>query len=780
MKIRDRINLNFLVVFLIIFLIIGVSVYIYSSQLIKEQIYSYLYSSAKARAENIRTFLQDQTAMAKIMAASTVYRDLLKEPATSDQYALLRERVEKRLQRTLGAEKNLSKLFILDQKGKIIASTDLAEEGKDKSTDPYFLEGQENVYIKDIHFSEGTNKAVFVIAAPIKDDVSGETIGISVARYDADKFYSIVGGENGLGESEENFLINRDKYFLTPSRFLGESVILTKKVETKNAAECFDENEINQVKKSGYPGLKNHPDHSPFVEAKDYRNIDIIGTHFYIPETNWCLITKVDASEIFTINNKILSVFVIIFVISIIILILASHYVARRITKPLNKLQAGIKNIENGNLGYKVAMSSSDEIGDLSRAFDKMNFAVQESRREIEIKVQNQTQEISKKQKDLENQQKAVLNILEDVEEEKINASKLAVIVRDADEPIIGKDLNGIITSWNLGAQKLYGYTSQEVIGKSIKIILPPDRQNEFNNILKKIVKGENVGHLQTTRLKKDGSSVDVSVSISPITDASGKIIGASSIALDITKEKEIDKVKTEFVSLASHQLRTPLSAINWYTEMLLAGDAGKLLPEQKQYLDQVYASNKRMVDLVNALLNVSRLELGTFMIEPELADVTELADSIIKELIPSIEQKKLKLVKDFAKGLPKLSVDKKLLTIVFQNLLSNAVKYTPEKGQLGFVISKDKNNFTFKVADTGYGIPKAQQDKIFTKLFRADNVREKETEGTGLGLYIVKMIIDHSGGKIWFESQEGKGTTFYVTLPLSGMQKKEGTKSLG
>lgn len=185
------------------------------------------------------------------------------------------------------------------------------------------------------------------------------------------------------------------------------------------------------------------------------------------------------------------------------------------------------------------------------------------------------------------------------------------------------------------------------------------------------------------------------------------------------------------------------------------------------------------MVELVNALLNVSRLELGTFVVEPEPTDIVEVAKACAKEFKLQISEKKLVLQEKYDPDIPSISADPKLLNIVFGNLLSNAVKYNPDGGSIKLSISKANGRLSIVVADTGYGIPKNQQDKIFSKLFRADNVREKDTEGTGLGLYIVKSIIDHSGGKIWFESKENKGTTFYVTLPLAGMKKKEGTKAL-
>ena len=183
--------------------------------------------------------------------------------------------------------------------------------------------------------------------------------------------------------------------------------------------------------------------------------------------------------------------------------------------------------------------------------------------------------------------------------------------------------------------------------------------------------------------------------------------------------------------------------------------------------------------ELVNALLNVSRLELGTFIIEPEVVDITGLANSVIDELKPQIEEKKLKFTKDYDKNLAKIKLDPKLIRIVFQNLLSNAVKYTCAKGKVNLEIRKSKSHVNIIVSDSGIGVPKKQQAKLFTKLFRADNVQEVDADGTGLGLYIIKSILEASGGDISFESTPGKGSIFTIQLPLSGMQSKTGTRSL-
>ena len=248
--------------------------------------------------------------------------------------------------------------------------------------------------------------------------------------------------------------------------------------------------------------------------------------------------------------------------------------------------------------------------------------------------------------------------------------------------------------------------------------------------------------------------------------------------------EKEIDRKKTEFVSLASHQLRTPLSTISWYAEMLSESGVGvphaEQVKKQKKYLDEVIRGNKRMIALVNALLNVSRLELGTFYINPEKKNIGTVLDATIHGVEHQIKEKNLKLNKKYSvKTSPTFNIDPNLVRIIFENLLSNAVKYTPDGGAITVSMRKNKHSVVVEVSDTGMGIPKKQQAMVFKKLFRADNVRELGKEGTGLGLYIIKSILDSSGGEIKFVSKENKGTSFFVSLPLSGMKAKEGEKGL-
>jgi PAS domain S-box-containing protein len=359
--------------------------------------------------------------------------------------------------------------------------------------------------------------------------------------------------------------------------------------------------------------------------------------------------------------------------------------------------------------------------------------------------------------------------------------AKEEAILHSIGDGLIATDEKGQIILINKTAEKLLEKESKNVMGKifseTIRLedeygtSIPQDRHPVSMALLGNKISTRNVRET-LYHARKDKSRFPLAIMVTPVT-LEKKVIGTIKVFRDITNEHQIDRAKTEFVSLASHQLRTPLSTVSWYTEMLLEGNIGCLNEKQKKYLTEVYHGNQRMIELVNALLDVSRLELGTFTIEPKPTDMVRLAKSVIHEQTPQIDIRKIELSFSPEK-IPIINADPKLVRMIIQNILSNAIKYTPDGGKVKVSISlANKKNVLFKVTDNGYGIPKNQQDKIFTKLFRADNVREKDTDGTGLGLYIVKSVVENSGGKIWFESTKEKpGTTFFVTLPIKNTLK--------
>lgn len=350
----------------------------------------------------------------------------------------------------------------------------------------------------------------------------------------------------------------------------------------------------------------------------------------------------------------------------------------------------------------------------------------------------------------------------------------------------IATNKEGKIVRINHVALDILGFKSEDILNKWYPNIINAEDDKGYKistielPITKSLLSGEPVSK-KITYIKKDKTKVPVNVTVSPII-LNNLPIGAIEVFRDITEEVELDKSKSEFISLATHQLKTPPGALIWNLELLLDGSLGKVSKEQEKILVSMVDVTKKMIETVDSLLNVSRLELNTFIVDPVPTNFVKLADTVLEELKPQIITKEIKVKTNFDKNIPDIPSDPGLAKIIFENLLSNAVKYTPAKGSVTLsIINHPKNksdSILITVTDTGYGIPLNQQKQIFTKMFRADNVKSA-AEGTGLGLYLLKSIVEFSEGKVWFKSKENEGTSFYVIMPYKGMTKKEGTSKL-
>jgi PAS domain S-box-containing protein len=772
MRIGSKINLSFLLIFLVIASVAGYVINSYSTQILKARSLDEILHTNGSKAEHVRTFLRSEAEVVESLASSTTFHDFLIQNPSSNQYWIDKDITSQRLNRSIGAVKQIYELFILDKNGKVVVSTDATHEGLDRSQDPYFTGAKSGVFIKDLYYSQTVNKYTYSVSYPILDDQTKALLGVMVARMDPETLFGIIKNEITPSSTEDNFLINKDFYLLTPTKFLGADNILKRRIITANSVACFDSTAAT------------------LVNFKDYRGADAIGTRYYIPETGWCLITKIDQSEVLAPNRQLFYIFIIIFIISVILFILIGFIVSRNIIRPIHELRDEMAIIERGNWNYKVRIKSRDEVSELFQSFNTMVQAVKKSHAEVNKKVQEQTFEIIKKQRYMEDQQRATLNILEDVDEEKSKLQseeqKLDSIIHSIGDAVfvVDNDLN--ITLVNNVASALCGYSASEMIGhyygNFLKFFLENGADKSIgDDFIQDAISSGKIKEManHTVLLTKDGEKIPVSDSAAPLKDDDGNILGCVVVFRDVAKERALDRAKTEFVSLASHQLRTPLTYINWYSEMLLNDKEGKLSKAQVNYADEVRKGSKRMVDLINGLLNVSRLEAGTLGIDRKKLNIIEIAKDLVKEIGISAKEKGINIVEEYSKNDITIYHDSKLVRILFQNLISNAVKYTPNNGKVRVSVSARGDKINIVVSDTGYGIPKDQQDRIFQKFFRAANIMTKDTTGTGLGLYIVKSIIDQSKGKIWFKSQVNKGTSFFMQLPIKGIDKKEGTKSL-
>jgi len=363
----------------------------------------------------------------------------------------------------------------------------------------------------------------------------------------------------------------------------------------------------------------------------------------------------------------------------------------------------------------------------------------------------------------------------------KVKAEDEAMLDNIADG-VIAVDSRGKIVLINRAAQTMLQCGSEESLGKKwAEVLLREDKEGKplppGHGAIAKALSDGTVTNSPGVYIRKDKVKFPVFRTVSPVI-LNGETIGAINVFRDITKEDEIDRSKSEFVSLVSHQLRTPTTAISWFSKMLLNQEVGEVNSEQKRYLQNIYDGNKRMIELIGSLLDVSRIELGTFPINPEVVSLPDVCNNVIAELKSQIEAKKITIAPKYQPALPKILADPKLIYIIFQNLLTNAVSYSHPKGKIEVGVSikrdKDEDYYQISVKDTGIGISTTEKDQIFTKLFRTDSAKVMISEGMGLGLHIVKSILARTGGVIWFESEENKGSTFYVKLPLGGMKQQE------
>lgn len=643
-------------------------------------------------------------------------------------------------------EPTLAGIFILNENGIIIASTDPKDIGRNESYDQYFIEGRGKTTMVrtdpgDVHFGV---VSPFVVGVPLTDKDTHEFIGVIVTVFNPRLLEetlatNIVGRSDieliaeGSAEAlhvyvvdhEKNVILHPIRKEIDPSRDID--------LKTLPVVKCIDGGE------------------EVLGEYIDHDGKEVLGASMCMEERGMVLIADLEKDVAVLPVDQARARFYFLMTGVVGLIIIFSFFASRMLTKPLRTLKESADIIRAGNLRHRVGiLGTGDEIEELSRAFDAMTTAIEDG---VRIAVEE-------KQK--------FITLIEHL--------PVGVFMIKAPE--------GDLAVANPRSVELFGQDNDflnkpHTLSELFRIIKPmredgaPFAESEIPVFIA-LHEGRIVERNDIMIVGKNEKKMTLRVIGVPVKDVGGSVIYALMVFDDITKEREIDRAKTEFVSLASHQLRTPLSTINWYSEMLLAEDVGPITPDQKSYLEEIYKGNQRMVGLVNALLNVSRIEMGTFAAEVRKIDLIAEADLVLNEFAVMAGQRNITITREYAEKSIFIDADRKMVQMIFQNLISNAIKYTPDGGGVAVRIRREEeDNAHIEISDTGYGIPKHQYDKIFTKLFRADNIVYKDTEGTGLGLYLVKLVVGQLGGKIWFVSEENKGSTFFVVLPAHKHEEK-------
>jgi PAS domain S-box-containing protein len=370
----------------------------------------------------------------------------------------------------------------------------------------------------------------------------------------------------------------------------------------------------------------------------------------------------------------------------------------------------------------------------------------------------------------------------------------LAAIVESSDDAIISKDLNGTIMSWNKGAERLFGYSAEEAVGRSILMLLPRDRLQEEATIIGTLVRDERIEHFETERIAKDGRRIPISLSVSPIKDRSGRVIGGAKIARDISLRRELERerehalsqerrartmaeaanrAKESFVAMVSHELRSPLSPILSWVRMLRM----KVLDETKsaRALETIERSARAQSQLIDDLLDFSRITAGKLRLEVRSVDLASVIEQAVEVVRPAADAKQISLHKVLDTETT-ISGDPTRLQQVVWNLLSNAVKFTPKRGRVHIRLERVESQIEIAVSDTGQGISPEFLLHVFERFQQAETGATRSQGGLGLGLAIVRHIVELHGGTVWAESAgQGQGSTFTVKLPRTTFARPSG-----
>lgn len=353
------------------------------------------------------------------------------------------------------------------------------------------------------------------------------------------------------------------------------------------------------------------------------------------------------------------------------------------------------------------------------------------------------------------------------------NHQALALALENTFDGIIIASPEGKIVYANKTAAVMAGRSAESMIGEQISVWgRLAENKNYFDTIpfaeaWEKIKRTNGYYDGELINQNEKGETFVTELHLAQVLNKKKQIIFFVATARDITKIKEVDRAKTEFVSLASHQLRTPLATISLASELLLRYAGDKLDEQNKKNVQEIFNATKKMSALITDLLNISRIEMGTFNIAKEEIDLKKSIEMTLDNLQWQIKEKKISLKRQFDHNLPKIFFDKNALNLIADNLLTNAIRYTPTNGRVAVSLRHRKDHIIFAVSDTGPGIPKEEGSKIFTKNFRSKIARKIAPEGEGLGLYIVQLTANKMGVKVWFENnKKSSGTTFYVSIP--------------
>lgn len=784
MRIATKLMLGAAVGVLAVVSVVSVAAYGIAREGLAKEITSHLQSVAQSRAAHVQTLLEQLKDTIATTATSIILADGLRELASPDaDTAAVVHRLNARLAGLLPAEEGFDEVFLLDREGRIVASTAAARIGLDRSTDAYFVGGRDGPFIKDAHLSTATGRQSLAISAPLMDEEQGELLGVIVARLGTAELDEITADPTGLGNTGETYLINKYGFMITPSRFLDDT-FLKLKVDTENSQACLEHMEAIRR------GLLAEEHEHEAMAFTDYRGVAALGVHAHIPETQWGLLVEIDAAESLAPIARLRSTILLFAVLFGVLSLAVAGAFARRISGPIHELHAGSERIGNGDLDYRVDVKTGDEIQQLAHEFNRMAAALSESYATLEQKVADRTAELQKANEQLQSEiteRKRAQEALKESEQ------RFKTLVEQAADAIFVVDMEGRILDVNAQACQSLGYGRDELLALNIAEVDTEVVSHEHRKrFWEKTKPGETVT-FEGTQKRKDGTTFPVEVHLGLLrAEPRRTVIG---LARDVTERKraedqlqryaaDLEKANEEvrqFAYIVSHDLRAPLVNLKGFSAELrsaleevcstvrtvlpqLTEDRRQALtracqqdvPEALQFID---ASVTRMDSFINALLKLSRLGHRELTFEP--VNVEEVVRTTLDALAHQIEERRAKVT---VGALPEVIADRTSMEQIVGNLLTNAVQYLdPDRpGEIEITGERRDDETAFRVRDNGRGIAERDMPKVLAPFRRAGS---QDVPGEGMGLSYVQALVSRHGGRIWCESEPGRGTTFTFTI---------------
>jgi PAS domain S-box-containing protein len=741
---------------------VSIMSFIAANNLLKERVKDQLISESTGRGSAIRSLIETRIQQIRLLATNEIIQNIVLQPyqnKTIDKdlqiYQKDFQREIESFQKVLGKSAILENVKVIGGNGKVLISTDPSEFGKNYSDD---LELRRALAEPVVYFDLENNERKTIVTVPISRSGYNEAstpVGVIIATMDTRAFDEILLNRKGLGETGEVYLVNENKKMVSESRFI-ENAAFRQTVDTLPVKECLEKgNEINAI-------------------YDDYRNIPIVGFSYCAKDLGLVLLAEIDEAEIFKPITQLKNQIILISIAISTIFVAIAFYVSRTISRPITKLRNAVDRISKGDYNYRVDIKSGDEIGHLAHQFDEMRKSVLETNMNLNMLVKERTKELT----DMTN-------------------------ALDATAIVMVTDRNGRITKVNRKFIEISKYNGKELIGKNPCIVKSGYHHTEFFEQMWKTISHGEIFEGEIKNKTKDGTYYWVKTTIVPFLDENRQPKQYIAIQNDITDLKNIehelhealkrdkesaeiikrhveelkrtnielrrkDKLKDEFLSMTSHELKTPLTPIiAWCGALKTPRILGHLDPQQRAAVETIESNAIKLEKMISDMLDAQKLELNEMKFTVGEVQVDLLFNKIKKDFEPLLKEKHIQFTIRAETANIRLKSDEARILQVLSALLYNSIDFVPKTGaRIEVTAELRHNDIVFCVKDNGPGIPKDKQEFLFKKFYQVDTSLTRKHGGTGLGLAISKGIVTRLGGTIWVETEEGRGSNFYFSLP--------------